>query len=319
MPERLIIIAAVFIATGLCLSGKAMAAELLRLEIAETVELDGNAYTVSDVVLSHSGREDFWNAISGEQLGKLRGNGQAILSTQTLLATLASRGYDWRLIGIEGAVAVRISRLGDTISAARMSDFIESQSSADLGVPVELINLPDVELADLKLSQTGCTLELRYPQNKTRSLPEALQVRHDGNVVETIVLTRYFRFRLPVVRSIAQIARDALIDDSLLASEMEEVRPGVAVVTDPADVAGLESTRSIAAGSLMDMDMLREPWHVHKREAITILMNAGGLSCSAAGEAMADGRIGEVITVKRLEDGEKFLGTIIAAGKVEIR
>src|SRR5690606_28321125 len=212
MSERLIIIAFICIITGLSLSGRALAAELLRLEMADAVEIDGNTYTVADVVLSHSGREDFWSAISGEQLGTLRGNGRALISTQTLLATLAARGYDWRLIGIDGPPAVQVSRLGETFTSEQMRDFIAARTAADLGTTVELLCIDDMQLDDIRLACTGSELELRYPRNKAHSLPEALQIRHDGNVIETVVLARYFRFRLPVVRSTGQIARDDLIE-----------------------------------------------------------------------------------------------------------
>ncbi|MEZ5338435.1 MAG: flagellar basal body P-ring formation chaperone FlgA [bacterium] len=319
MPERLIIIAAIFIITGLCLSGRAIAAELLSLELPGSIELDGSSYTVGDVVSSHSGREDFWQAIRAEELGSLHGASSTVLDPQAMLATLAARGYDWRLIGLSGAREVRISRRGCVVSAQRIREFIEAEVSLNLGCDLSLIEKPGQAIEDIHVNEADCSLRLGYTAESAGSLPVSVEVVSNGRVLQSLMLARVLDFRVPAVRTLVALSRDMTLDGSILAAEATDCRPGMSICTDPQLITGLVATRSLPAGSLISPELLRRPWDVQRRELVQLVYSGSGLSCSAEAEAMADGRTGDTITVRRTEDGEKFLATIIAAGKVEIR
>lgn len=82
------------------------------------------------------------------------------------------------------------------------------------------------------------------------------------------------------------------------------------------DIIGHESKRNLSRNTVLKVRHIVAASAVDKDDTILIVSNATGLQITAYGEALADGKIGDMILVRSLSSGKQFKATIIAEKKV---
>ena len=305
-------------------SGPVQAAEQLTLELRTTATISGTQFSVADLVSSHSGREDFWQAIRTEMLGSAKCGQPVQLGQDELLGLLAAKGYDWRLLSLQGAASIEIRRAGNAVSAAEICSMLETKTSAALGCEVQLVGISEHPLLDQQFDSGELEMQLRWTGTESNSLPDAVVFRLDGRLERVLPLRQYFEFSLPVLTSRTQLQRGDLLQPQMLDRQVLNCPPGSSVISDPLLAAGLQATRRIEAGSRLDMDNLTRPWNVERNQVIRLLSSSTGLSASAEGKAGYLGKaeptlsIGDRISVKRSLDGQSFMGVVTDNGVVVI-
>lgn len=86
----------------------------------------------------------------------------------------------------------------------------------------------------------------------------------------------------------------------------------------PEALAGHRLRRSAAAGTVLTPALVHRPPAIARGDRITLVSNGGGVSVSAPGEALADARRGERLSVRNLSSGKVVEGVVRDQGVVEV-
>lgn len=122
----------------------------------------------------------------------------------------------------------------------------------------------------------------------------------------------------PVVQAARPIARGQAIDlADLTVVERELTAADREAMTDPAPLLGQVATRAIDAGAVITSSALRLPWLVRSGAQIELLYCGDGFELRAAGEALANGAVGQVIRVRR-SGGEIISARVVSDGVLQI-
>ena len=101
---------------------------------------------------------------------------------------------------------------------------------------------------------------------------------------------------------------------------VSKVLPGAqargAVRADAAD--GLEARRTLRSGMPVRASDLAEPRLVKRGEPVTIVLQTGALSITAAGRALADGALGEPVRVFSEATNQTLNGVVEDTGRVRV-
>jgi flagella basal body P-ring formation protein FlgA len=122
---------------------------------------------------------------------------------------------------------------------------------------------------------------------------------------------------LPVVHAARVIERGQTITAEQL--QMQEVNIGKTprgFYSDAADVIGQGAKRRVRAGQLIAPNLLAAPLLVRRGQQVTIVASQDGISASATGEALANGREGEVIRVRNLGSQKVIEAQVVEEGVV---
>jgi flagella basal body P-ring formation protein FlgA len=131
-----------------------------------------------------------------------------------------------------------------------------------------------------------------------------------------------------VYRQVAVLTRKVEKGEALRESAVIFERRGVegqrAHVTSPAALAGKKARQSLNAGSLLTPgDLEADDEHsdkplVHQRDPVKMIVHLGTVNVLAVGEAMQDGRLGQLIRVRNVDSKQVVLGRVADKSLVEI-
>lgn len=186
-------------------------------------------------------------------------------------------------------------------------DFIAAETAQTLGTPVTVVakrELPAIEL------RGGAELALRFPRTTGQHLPSALEVRREGRLLRSIALGPYLDFQLGIVTAPQGLARGEAASPLALRLESRTLAPGQEVLTDSAMVVDLLARGQIAAGAAVKLSRFTAAPAIRRGVLVPLVLRAGGVQLSAAGEALADGFSGQALSVRRESDGRVMRGVV---------
>lgn len=88
--------------------------------------------------------------------------------------------------------------------------------------------------------------------------------------------------------------------------------------TDPADLAGRETARFVAAGAVLTPGMVQRPVVIERGQRVMLRASAGGVKVTMQGEALGRGRVDERVRVRNLSSKRIVEGVVRANGVVDI-
>ncbi len=136
-----------------------------------------------------------------------------------------------------------------------------------------------------------------------------------GRTLVTLLVARY--------RTVVVAARTIHTSEVVAAGDMRSARLAVDAVNRyaPAQadaLLGPTARVDIAEGTPSALGLLRPHLDVHGGEAVTQVYSRDGFAVSGAGEALGDGKVGDLIQVRRSSDGGCVKGRVTAPGEVRI-
>jgi flagella basal body P-ring formation protein FlgA len=104
--------------------------------------------------------------------------------------------------------------------------------------------------------------------------------------------------------------------------DQQPLHPGAplaaAVMTELADVVGRETTRSIATGQAIDPSWIRKPLMVRRGDVVTVLARSGNVQVRTSARAIGDGGEGDVVTVERLDNRQRYTARVVGVQELEV-
>lgn len=113
------------------------------------------------------------------------------------------------------------------------------------------------------------------------------------------------------------VASEGIARGSLLTADMVRMderwidRQMPTLVSDAADVMGLEAQRPVGIGSVLDCRDFVATDVITRNELVDCTYMAGGLKVSVKARALGAGKLGEVIALKNEANGERIEGTVV--------
>ncbi len=93
--------------------------------------------------------------------------------------------------------------------------------------------------------------------------------------------------------------------------------PAVAI-TSLEDAIGRETTHSIGTGQPLEAAWLRKPLLVKRGEVVTVFARNSNITVRTNARAVEDGGQGDVVTVERLDDRQRFAARVIGVQELEV-
>ncbi len=284
--------------------------ESLVLELIDGAKLSGATYSLGDVCDYVSGNAVLWERLKVEPMGYAPAPGSSItLATSTILGRLAERGYDWRQISLRGPEQITIHGTVQSLDPSTVLALLDSETSRKLEAAVSFEPTRAMSVPKLPVGELAVTV--RFPDKPGRWLPDAIEFHVDGRLATVMPLGQLGKFHLRVLVAPAGIAARTLIDAGHLGLEEQVIAPGQEVTTCTTDAVGLTTRSQIAAGAMVKLSRLKQPYDVTRLSTVTLLIRTGGVEMSAQAQAMADAYVGQVVLVKRLDDNAKFSGLVV--------
>lgn len=125
--------------------------------------------------------------------------------------------------------------------------------------------------------------------------------------------------RQPMVVLKKGVARGEPLSAADLGVEVREVGNAQGYFSDVSQVAGKILKRPLAAGSIVQPDLLGSPLLVRRGELVTLLGRSGAMEIRTQGKALGDGGAGQAIQVQNTASGRVIGAVVREAGVVEVR
>jgi flagella basal body P-ring formation protein FlgA len=141
-------------------------------------------------------------------------------------------------------------------------------------------------------------------------------MRHEHELARALVVLRIQRFAQVVMLGV-DLPRGGVIGAGDVALQRIQLTPATQdALRDLAQVVGRQANRELKAGQVLTPSLAVEPLAVRPGQAVTLWFKSGTIELSAPGEALAGGRPGEVVMVRRLADDRRIRGQVTGAGRV---
>lgn len=282
---------------------------------AETVELG--------TVAVLRGEADLCKKAERISLGRFALPGQTIrLDRVTILSRLASAGIDTDRVVLSGAELVSVRRDSQGISGEGLAElagsFLEAQLKDQGLIQARPMQVPSDRLltSEEKVEVVPSLAESR--SNGRRVV--TLSLRKDGQEIEQVSIPFQVRFRTR--KPVAAHAIAAGSEIGAAAIRLEETDSPEPQEAGALAAVGMVALRDIPAGAEIRSQWFKEktpPILVERRQKVILKVERGSLLITAMGESMDEGRVGDVIRVKRgiRPDERIVVGTVMPDGSVE--
>ena len=121
----------------------------------------------------------------------------------------------------------------------------------------------------------------------------------------------------PVTVAAETIERGAIVEARAL-STAEIATADIRAALNAEQIVGLQATRRIDGGRTIRPSDVRQPLMVDRNTGVTLVVESGALTITAAGRALQGGQKGDIIRVQP-QGGAKIIdGEIVAPGRVRI-
>ena len=304
--KLLLLLAASF---TVCLAAPSMAATT-RGEVL----LEGNNITLGDIFLNAGDK-------AGMIVGQAPAPGQKLALDVTALNQIArSSGFEWKPENnYERMVVIRDS---NSMNAAKIKELVSAElakvaPNKDLDIALDNQTLEIHRAKSEPLSYHFA--EVKYDPIKNRFETSLIVDKAGSNNADVIKVTG----RAMLMVQVAILNHNITTGDTLSERDIEWTRVAVDkarndAVTDASRLNGMESRRSLNAGSVLHMHDLRSAKLVTKGSIITIAVETPHMSLNTQGRAMADGAMGDTIQVMNTQSNRSVDAVVVASGKVSV-
>jgi flagella basal body P-ring formation protein FlgA len=284
----------------------------LRIYLPREVQVEGRDVTVGDVAVVR-GEPNVVEKAQAINLGKLTMSGQDIvISRAMLLGRLAGSGIETSDVEITGAQKVVVTQSRQVIRAEKITEEAESflkKNFPDKSVcRYELIGSVDDFVLPVEVKKVELQPSLAADGERDR-IKVNIAVIADGKVAgfsEVKFRRNYFCRQAVALRDIQP--------GEIITKDNVKVTQEVSRTAEPSDWQvpyGLAAKRPIKADSLVTTGMVgpvQREVLVRRNRHVAVIFERPGLSVTAIGKAMEDGRAGDYIKVRmQIKDSPRII------------
>ncbi|MBP1764266.1 MAG: flagella basal body P-ring formation protein FlgA [Firmicutes bacterium] len=248
--------------------------------------------------------------------------GRLVWTSQMLANRLLASGVDLSGIDWQTVPAVTMVAASQPVAAEQLATVAAAAIRQRLG-PVadsgDIVICPVNEAADLLVAPGQVELSATLPQGVRYTAPTIVVIR--AAVQDHAPVTVTLAYDIQSFRSILVAARDIgahelITADAVRLERLEVGHLSGGYLTDPAEVIGSAARRPLAPGAVVAKNILEKPLLIRQGATVTIVAKTGLLEVTAMGEALQDGKSGQLIRVRNLQSRKIILAQVLDEGTV---
>ncbi len=291
----------------------------------DKVEISGPDILLGDIATISGEDANRIYELKQLKIGNAADPGNSVILTNELLgARLAGAGGNYTDIVWNVAEPVTITTKAQTISSEMIAGLAKSYINEQVNSKsdakeyhVDGIDLPNaVIVPDGKL-----TFEVTLPYGIKYNVPT-------NTVVNIYIDDRLYnkstvRFKVRVYEQVAVVGQTLPVKhivtrDDLHLEKLDTSKLSPGYITNIDTVLGLETRRILQNGTPLNTYMLEKPIIIKQLAMINIISNVNGIVVKTSGQALQDGREGNVIRVKNISSNKVVAGKVIDGSTVEV-
>ncbi len=312
----------VTLAAALLLAAPAWAAGITVAVNAEAT-VSGPHITLGELATITGDDRERVKALSALKLGAAPSPGHRIVLTgDTLGVRLAAAGGDYSEITWQVPPAVTVTSAAQTISGERLlaaaTEAVQSLVGGDADSEISIV--PVGTVPDVMAPLGRLDIKADIPSGVRFNAPTAVvvAVSTDGRPFTTVSV----RFNVKAYQQIVVAARNIAAREELTAENVRSERRDIGkisgYITDISKVLGLAVRRPLTAGTPLTEASVDKPVVMKRGAAVTILVKAGDMVVAAGGQAMQEGREGELIRVQNVTSKRIVNARVVDANTVQV-
>jgi flagella basal body P-ring formation protein FlgA len=245
-------------------------------------------------------------------LGTFVSKGQILwIDHNTILSRLASIGVEASCVELSGAEVVKVKRKETTIASEKIAqkakDYLEQQLAGQKIASLSLFRQPtSIVLDDPNTpAELSCTMS-RYQTPGTLKVDVAVSQKGLACDHSEVIFTVRYKVRQAVALKEIE-AGAAITSENVQVQEVQALSPEQKMEVEP---YGMLARRKIMRGAMVRSDWLaprQTPVMIRRNQQVLVKVDAGGLYLSATGQAMEEGRVGDVIRIRRGQRPEEVM------------
>lgn len=207
--------------------------------------------------------------------------------------------------------AAQIQSLDSIRQAARQA-LLEQYQKANITIEIGSLD------PRLRLPLCGTPLDTFFPQGNTGNRP-IIGVRCQSPKRWTIYVSAKIHQTVQALVANQYLKRGTILHaEDLKAKSFDISELKFGYFTDSKEVLGKTLKRHLSRGAVLTPSNLAVTKIIHRGERVTIVATTGGISVQAAGQALEDGGMGDIIRVKNLNSKKVIEGRVEAPGRVKV-
>ncbi|MGO1117855.1 flagellar basal body P-ring formation chaperone FlgA [Rhodovibrionaceae bacterium A322] len=217
----------------------------------------------------------------------------------------------------------RVERASISITATDISPVLLAELDEDGDGDTSNVQLQfdEPNATFLLPEEAGKTFELVAfrKDDRTGRFAATLQLGEEGPNMQRVQLNgqSYEMTQIPVLRH--RLEDNDVVeagDLDWMTVRADRIPQGSAI--DQEDIIGKAAGRRLRAGKPIRLSDLGEPVTIHKKSAVTILVDHGLMQLTAQGRAMEDGQIGDLIRVMNIQSNKTVHAIVVDENLVEV-
>lgn len=294
---------------------------LLQVHLPREVTVQGSLLTLGQIGVLR-GDPSQVAAAAKIGMGQLSSPGQrAVLDRPTILSRLASSGIPADKVRLTGAETVAVRRFHRIISSDELIEVGRTFLRQHPPAPMIYDAVAPVKPKDVVLSSDVADLQVtpRYVRSQARGFVGVqIVVTADGNEIGV----RDLSFRLKF-QSRRAVTTKEVPEGTVLTQDNVKVETVVSDQPEPADWRppyGLIAVRKLSENTELRADLVsaaQMPLVVQRNRSVVIRIERPGLTVTASGTALQEGRVGDYVKVKNADSSRIIVCKVNADGTVE--
>lgn len=202
----------------------------------------------------------------------------------------------------------------------RAKEFLLAQpslASERRAYTLDFLNRPN----DISVPAGDVSYEYKLPYGIKYGFPTNISVLVfvDGQLYKkTMVRIKIHLFEPVVVAARLLNAKQVIRDEDVRLEKMDITKVGHYYFTDKDKVVGMVLKRVVNTGAMINALMIEKPVIVERMAMVRIVSEHGGIKVEMEGQALQDGREGDIIRVKNIRSNRVVNGRVIDAATVEV-
>jgi len=300
-------------------------ASSIEITTYDKVEISGPDILLGDIATFSGEDANHIYELKQLKIGNAANPGNSIVLTNELLgARLVGAGGDYTDVVWNVQQPITITTKFQTITSEMLAglakSYINEQIDSENGAKeyhVDGIDLPNaVIVPDGKL-----TFEVTLPYGIKYNAPTNAMV--NIYIDDRLYNKSNIRFKVRVYEQVAVVgqtlpAKHIVTKEDLHLEKLDTSKLKTGYITDIDTVVGLETRRTLQNGTPLNSYMLDKPIIIKQLAMINIMSNVNGIVVKTSGQALQDGREGNVIRVKNISSNKVVVGKVIDGSTVEI-
>jgi flagella basal body P-ring formation protein FlgA len=230
------------------------------------------------------------------------------------------------LAGIEtdGLAAVEVSRASRLLTTDDLLPLVQGRLAAAAG-------LPDPAALQVSFEADSARVALPVTASGQPTVVDAAWSPVDGHFQAVLAVRRRdggaerrtLTGTAVETAAVVVAARDLSAGSVVGAADVEVVRrPRAGLprqsLSASASAVGLEARRAVRAGEVIRAGDLGEPELVKRGDVVTVILSTAGMTLTVRGQALRDGRRGDLVTVRNLQSKRVLEGTVTGTAEVTL-